>query len=122
MLAGARNVPMKWATCHEEVDLEDPTSLLDQVHLCTQRAAQVNNRIVMEKPNLVSKLISTSTDVKNGGENPKEITVWSYDMEGLSQKCVDQESVGNLSEPCSQTVFDVLVFWQDLEDERYFGQ
>ena len=41
---------MIWATLQNEVDSEDPTSLLDQENLgCTQRAAQVYNRMVMEK-------------------------------------------------------------------------
>ena len=55
-----------------KVDLEDPTSLLDQVYLeCTQRAAQGNHRIVMGKQKLFSKLISTHTDVNIDEKNPK---------------------------------------------------
>ena len=68
------------------VDLDDPVSFTDQVYLgCTQRAAQVNNNIVMEKQQLLSKLISTCTDVKTEKKNPREITAWSYDMEGHAQ-------------------------------------
>ena len=47
------------ATLQTQVDLEDPVSLLDQVNLeCTQRAAQVNNTIVIETQRLLAKLIS----------------------------------------------------------------
>ena len=64
--------------------------LLDEVYLgCTQRAAQVNKRIVMEKQIMFSELISTKTDVKPEETNPKDITAWSYDMEGHTQKCVN---------------------------------
>ena len=77
------------ATLQKKVDSEDPTSLLDQVCLgCPQRPAQVNNRLVVEKQNLFSKLISTYTDVRTEEKNPKDITAWSYDIEGHAQKCV----------------------------------
>ena len=39
------NMPKMWASLEKKVDLEDPTSLLDQVYLgCTHQPAQVNNR------------------------------------------------------------------------------
>ena len=92
MMAGTtRNMPMMWANLPNNVGLEDPTSLFDRENLgCTQRAAQVNTRIVMEEQKLFSKLISTSTDVKTEETNPKNITACSYDMEGHAQKCVDR--------------------------------
>ena len=47
-----QNMPKMWATLQKKVDLDDPVSLLDPVYLgCTQRAAQVDNRIVMDKQN-----------------------------------------------------------------------
>ena len=47
----------------KQVNLEDPTSLLDQVYLeSSHQAAQDHNRIVMEKQKVFSKLMSTNTD------------------------------------------------------------
>ena len=43
-------MPNMWAQLQKQVDLDDPVSFTDQVYLgCLQPAAQVNNRIVMEK-------------------------------------------------------------------------
>ena len=56
----------------ERVDLNDPVSFPVQVYLgCTQRAAQVNSRIVMGKAKLFSKLISTNTNVKTEKKKPQ---------------------------------------------------
>ena len=73
-----------WATLQNKVDLEDPSSLLDPVHLGrTQRAAQVNNRIVMEKLMLFLKLISTNNDVNTEEKNPQAITAWKVMLESV---------------------------------------
>ena len=65
-------MPKMWATQRKKVDLDDSVSFSDQVYLgCTQRAAHVNNTIVMEKQKLFSKLISTSTDIKPKRKIPK---------------------------------------------------
>ena len=74
-------MPMMRAQLQHKVDLEDQTSPLDQVYLgCTQRAAQVNNRIVMRKQMLFSKLISTNTDVKHEEKSFQYMTAWSNDL------------------------------------------
>ena len=92
----------------------------------------------MDEQELFSKLISTDTDVKTGEKNAKDITAWSYDVEGHGQKCVarccdlahktvdevhkvstpclddhqvkreDMTIVGQFSESCSQTVLTCL--------------
>ena len=86
MAGQTQNMPKICATA-KETDLEDSVSFTDQVCLgCTQRAAQVNNRTVMENQKLYSKLISTSTDVKTEEKNPKDITAGSQHMEGHGQK------------------------------------
>ena len=36
--------------------------------------------------------MSTSTDVKTEEKETKDITVWSYDMEGHAQKCFERFS------------------------------
>ena len=64
-------MPKMWAHVRNKVNLKDPTSLLDQVFLaCNQRAAQVTDRIVMEKQKVFSKL-NTCTVVKTEEKNPK---------------------------------------------------
>ena len=78
--------PKMWATLQNKVDLNDPVSFLDQVCLgCTQRAAQVNTRIVMEEQKMFSKLISADTDVDTGENSPKDVTAWSYGMQSHAQ-------------------------------------
>ena len=44
----------------------------------------------MKKQKLVSKLISTGAYVKTEEKNSKDITAWSYDIEGNVQKCVER--------------------------------
>ena len=47
-------MPKMWAIVQKKIDLEDQVSFIDQVYLgCTQRAAQVNNSIVVEKTEIV---------------------------------------------------------------------
>ena len=80
-----------WATLQNQVDLEDPTSLLTWYILdVLSEQHLVNNRIVMEKQKLFSKVISTNTDVKTDETHLKDITAWSCDMEGHAQKCVER--------------------------------
>ena len=75
----------------KESQFGDPPSPLDQVCLgCTQRAAQVNNRTVMEKQALFSKLTSTKKDVKTEKKSHKDITAWSWDVDGHAQECVER--------------------------------
>ena len=141
-----KNLPKICATA-KETDLEDPVSFTDQVYLgCTQRAAQVNNRTVMENQKLFSKLISTSTDVKTEEKNPKDITAWSQHMEGHGQKVCwmllrsgaqddwprlawtitkKNTKIWKLLEKCQRFVPRVYwnaCIWQELEDQIYRGQ
>ena len=71
MAGQTQELPKMWATLQKKVDLDDPVSFTDQVHLeCAQRAAQVNDGIVMEEQILFSKLTSKSTDVRTEEKNP----------------------------------------------------
>ena len=119
---------------------------------CTQRVAQVNYRNVMKIRKLFSKRISTSTDVKTEEKTSKDITAWSYDMEGRAQKCVveryceladktldqhhevstlawttteENKKIWKLWESCQRVgprVYWNSCIWQQLEDQIYFGQ
>ena len=141
MAGRTQNITRMWAKVQKKVDLEDPVSLLDLVYLgCTQRAAQGNTRIVMEKQKLLSK------NVEIGEQNPKDIT----DTHGQAQKCVerccelahkmddqlhkvstpclddhqvrpeDLEIVVELSETCSPFLLNACIL-QELDDQIYFG-
>ena len=101
-------------------------SVTDQVCLgCTQRAAQVNNIIVMEKQRLFSKLISTSTNVKTEEKHPRDIAAWSYDMEGHAQNCVERncELVHNTIDQLHKSFQTFLDEHQiQLEDLEIMGE
>ena len=83
------NLKPMWHKLMKQVDLEEPTPLLDQVYLgCTQRECKPNQKIVQENKTLIESLISAST-VKPGWERAHaEMSAWSYDMEGHAKKCV----------------------------------
>ena len=50
MAGNIQDMPNMWARLQKKVHSDDPASFTDQVVLgCAQRAAQVKNRIVMEK-------------------------------------------------------------------------
>ena len=67
------------------VDFDEPTSFLDHVYLgCT------NETIIEQNTKMFESRISEGATVKlPGGRN---LTAWSYDMEGHAQKCVERYS------------------------------
>ena len=77
------------------IDMEKPTELLDQVYLgCFQRKCMPNTDIIDEYRKMFESRISAGSTEKlpnSGKENGKEI-VWSYDMAGHAQKCVERYS------------------------------
>ena len=84
-------VPM-WKIMNN-VDLDEPTSFLDHVHLgCTQRIFFKPYEISFDEQRKSSNHESLLEQLKlfQGGEKPHAQTVvWSYDMEGQAQKCVE---------------------------------
>ena len=79
-----------WPTLQKKVDLNDPVSFTDQVYLgYTQRAAQVNNRIVMNTKEFFLEA-DQHKHRRQYPKNPKDIKAWSYDMEGHAQKSVER--------------------------------
>ena len=89
MAGTSENMLKMSATLQNIVELEDSASLYLG---CTQRASRVDNKIVMDKQELFSKLIGTSTVVKSDGKNPKDITAWN------SYNCNVQIQVRQLQE------------------------
>ena len=80
-----------WAALQKDVELEDTTLLLHQVYFaCTQREAQAEHRIVIEKRQLFAQLTTTSTDIQIDERSTESINAWSYDIKGHAQKCVQR--------------------------------
>ena len=89
-LAGKKqnNNPM-WKVLNKEVDLGEPTSFLDHVHLeCTQRQCQVSKDIVENYRAMFESRISAGGTEKLPYSENRRISSWSYDMEGHAIRIV----------------------------------
>ena len=82
-----------WDVLRTYIDLEGPTSFLNQVYLFgTQRGAEVCHEAVQAKADLLHLL--TTTEGVNGKQRKNtnsshSITAWSYDVGGHAEKCVE---------------------------------
>ena len=77
----------------KEVDLAEPTSLLDHVYLgCTQRECQTSKDIVDNYLYMFESRMSAGGKEKLPYSEKSEanISSWSYDMEGHAKKCVER--------------------------------
>ena len=77
----------------KDVDLGEPTSLLDHVYLgCTQRECQTSKDIVDNYRNMFESEISTGAieQLPSSRKLDANISSWSYDMEGHAKKCVER--------------------------------
>ena len=77
----------------ELVDLDEPTSFIDRVHLrCTQRECKPNEHIVNQYREMFeSRISATATEKLPGWEKRHAKTVASScDMEGHARKCVER--------------------------------
>ena len=101
-----------WKQLMKNVNLDEPTSLLDHVHLeCTQRDCKQNEIIMKEKREMFESRISAgATENLAGWEKLHGKTVaWSCDMEGPAQKREERkcelankrtEQLYKVSSPC----------------------
>ena len=127
-----------WKILSKEVDLGEPKSFLDHVYLgCTQRQCQISKDIVDNYRTMFESGISAVRAEKLPFSQNLRISSWSY-MAGHAQKCVERycelankttqqlykvstpciddhhfkdeemNSVGELSQVCSQTVLKCL--------------
>ena len=74
------------------VDVDEPTSCLDHVHLgCTQRECKSNETIIDQQKELIESRISAGATEKLPAWNkPHAKTVaWSYDTKDLLKECVE---------------------------------
>ena len=91
-LAGKQQKSM-WNVLNKEVDLGEPTSFLDHVHLgCTQRVCKISHEIVPNYRDTFESRISAGAKEKlpvrpSGKPDVETISSWSYDMEGHAKKC-----------------------------------
>ena len=88
-LAGKKqNHDPMWKILNKEVDLGEPTSLLDHVYLgCTQRQCQTNKDIVDNYRTMFESRISARGAEKLPFPQNLRISSWSYDMAGHANKC-----------------------------------
>ena len=80
-----------WKVLNKEVDLGEPTSVLDHVYLgCTQRQSQMSKDIVDNYRTMFESRTSTRTTEKLPCSENLSISSCSYDMEGHAKKCVER--------------------------------
>ena len=82
-----------WKKLMKHVDLDQPTSFLDDVHLgCTQRECKPNGTMKEKYKEMFESRISASAIEKLPGweKSHAKTVAWSYDMEGHAQKCVER--------------------------------
>ena len=97
-LAGkTENIEPTWKILMEDVDVGEPTSFLDHVHLdCTQRECQISIYIVTNcRDMFVSRISAGAMDRLPEAEAPGKlesntISSWSFVMEGHAKKCVER--------------------------------
>ena len=89
-LAGKKqNIDPMWKVLNKEVDLGEPTSLLDHVFLgCTQRECQISKGIVAKYRDMFESRISACAKEKlptraSGKPDEETISSWSYDIKVL---------------------------------------
>ena len=91
-LAGRKqNIDPMWKVRNKEVDLGEPTSFLDHVHLgCTQRQFEISKDIVDKYRTMFESRISAGATEKLPCSENLCISSWSYDMAGHAKKCVER--------------------------------
>ena len=95
MTGKKQNMDSLWKLLQEENDPEHPTPIIDQVYSgCTQREAKVDPRAVQFNTVLFKKLATRRGAAEKIERNIiysfEQITAWSYDMQGLAEKCVER--------------------------------
>ena len=99
-LAGKKqNIDPMWKVLNKEVDLGQPTSFLDHVHLgCTQRQCEISKNTVDNYRTMFESRISAERVEKLPFPQNLRISSWSYDMAGHAKKCVERYcELGNIT-------------------------
>ena len=78
-----------WKVLNKEVDLGEPTSFLDHVHLgCTQRQCEISKDILDNYRTMFDSRISAGRTEKDPYSDNLRISSWSCDVEGHAKQCV----------------------------------
>ena len=106
-----------WKKLMKNLNIREPISCVDHVNLrYTQRECEPNKKIERFSKMFESLISARTTEKEPGCEKLHAKTVaWPCKMEGHAQKCVEHqfkqeelESVGELSQVCSQIVLKCL--------------
>ena len=91
-LAGKKhNIDPMWKVLNKEVDLGEPTCILDHVYLgCIQRQSEISKDIVDNYRTMFESRISSGGLEKLPFPQNLRISSWSYDMAGHAKKCVER--------------------------------
>ena len=91
-LAGKKeNLDPMGKVLNKEVDLGEPTSFLDHVHLgCTLRQCEIGKHTVDKYRTMFESRISAGGTEKLPFPQNLRISSWSYNMEGHAKKCVER--------------------------------
>ena len=86
-----QNLDPMWKLLDKEVDLGEPTSFFDHVHLgCTQRQCQISKDIVDNYRTMFESRMSAKGVEELPFPQNLRISLWSYDMVGHAKKCVER--------------------------------
>ena len=116
-----QNMAPMWKNLMKNVDLDEPTSLLDHVYLgCTQRECKLNEIIIEQYREMFeSRISATTTEKLPGSEKPHAKSVaWSCDMEGHAQKMRWKTlRTGKQKDGAIVHSFNVLLGWSQLQEQ-----
>ena len=120
-----QNMDSMWKTRHKEVNLEDPTPLIDPLYLgCTERDAKVDPQAVQSKTELFKKLTTTKEADEKDETNEnicwKRSLLGAHDTEGHAEKCVDRychlaKNVSSFQQVATPCMYDHLIPLEDYE-------
>ena len=106
-----QNLDTMWKLPNQEVDLGEPTSFLDHVHLgCTQRQCEISKNTVDNYRNMFESRISAVRVDKLPIPQNLRISSRSFDMAGHAKKCVERycelankttQQLYKISTPCN---------------------
>ena len=109
-----------WKKLMKNVDIDEPTSFLDDVFLgCTPRECKPKETIIEQYTKMFKSRISAgSTEELSGWQKPHAQTAaWSNDMEGHAPKCVERYC--ELANKKVEQLYDVLMLaWMIIHSSR----
>ena len=111
-MAEKQKMALVWKKLMKNVDLDEPTSFLDNVYLgCTPRECKPNETIIEPYTKMFESRVSAGATANYScrGKPHTQTVAWSYDMEGHAPTCVERyceltnkkvEQLYKVSSPC----------------------